>query len=84
MDNYVVYHLHTMDSLLDSATSFQEYVDYAVSLGQKAICFTEHGNVYNWHKKYEYCNVNSQFIFKECFFYFFFNIYHYIKVSAIS
>ena len=55
MDNYVVYHLHTMDSLLDSATSFQEYVDYAVSLGQKAICFTEHGNVYNWYKKFEYC-----------------------------
>lgn len=55
MNNYVVYHLHTMDSLLDSATSFQEYVDYAVSLGQKAICFTEHGNVYNWYKKYEYC-----------------------------
>ena len=55
MNNYVVYHLHTMDSLLDSATSYQEYVDYAVSLGQKAICFTEHGNVYHWYKKYEYC-----------------------------
>lgn len=55
MNNYVVYHLHTMDSLLDSATSYQEYVDYAVSLGQKAIGFSEHGNVYNWYKKYEYC-----------------------------
>lgn len=54
-NNYVVYHLHTMCSLLDSATSYQDYVDYAVSLGQKAICFTEHGNVYNWYKKFEYC-----------------------------
>ena len=58
-NNYVVYHLHTMDSLLDSATSYQEYIDYAVSLGQKAICFTEHGNVYNWYKKYEYCKKNG-------------------------
>lgn len=59
MNNYVVYHLHTMDSLLDSATSYQEYVDYAVSLGQKAICFTEHGNVFHWYKKFEYCKKNG-------------------------
>lgn len=51
MNNYVTYHLHTMDSLLDSCTSYKEYIDYAVSLGQTAICFTEHGNLYNWYKK---------------------------------
>ena len=55
MNNYVTYHLHTMDSLLDSATSYKEYVDYAVELGQKAICFTEHGNTYNYFEKYSYC-----------------------------
>ena len=54
-NNYVAYHIHTMDSLLDSATSYKDYIDYAVSLGQKAICFTEHGNVFHWYKKYEYC-----------------------------
>ena len=55
MNNYVAYHVHTMDSLLDSATSYKEYIDYAVSLGQKAIGFTEHGNTYNYFKKYSYC-----------------------------
>ena len=55
MDNYVTYHLHSSYSLLDSCTRFQDYVDYAASLGQKAICFTEHGNIYNWTKKKLYC-----------------------------
>ena len=53
-DNYVTYHLHTEDSLLDSCTNYKDYVDYAASLGQKAICFTEHGNIYNWYKKKSY------------------------------
>lgn len=69
MSNYVVYHLHSTDSLLDSATSYKDYIDYAVSLGQKAICFTEHGNVYNWYKKYEYCKEKGiKFLFGiECY-----------------
>ena len=54
-DNYVVYHLHTDSSIGDSCTSYQDYVDKAKSLGQKAICFTEHGNMYNWIKKKQYC-----------------------------
>ena len=41
--NYVVYHLHTELSLQDSATNYRDYIDKAVSLGQKAIAFTEHG-----------------------------------------
>lgn len=53
--DYVVYHLHTENSLLDSCTNFKLYVDKAVELGQKAICFTEHGNIYNWIAKKMYC-----------------------------
>ena len=55
MNNYVTYHLHTELSLLDSCTSFKLYVDKAKELGQKAICFTEHGNIYNWVEKKMYC-----------------------------
>lgn len=67
--NYVPYHVHTMDSLLDSCTSYEEYVDRAVSLGQRAICFTEHGNVYNYIKKYLYCKEKGiKFLFGiECY-----------------
>ena len=54
-NNYVVYHLHTENSLLDSCTNYKLYIDKAVELGQKAICFTEHGNIYNWIEKKMYC-----------------------------
>ena len=54
--NYVVYHLHTELSLLDSCTNHKLYTDRAVELGQKAICFTEHGNIYNWIEKKMYAN----------------------------
>ena len=47
-NNYVVYHLHTEQSLLDSCTNYKDYVDRAVELGQEAIAFTEHGNVFTW------------------------------------
>ena len=43
MNNYICYHLHTEQSLLDSCTNYKDYVDYAVQLGQNAIAFTEHG-----------------------------------------
>ena len=55
MSNYVCYHLHTELSLLDSCTNFKLYVDMAKNLGQSAICFTEHGNCYNWIEKKMYC-----------------------------
>lgn len=57
--NYTVYHLHSELSLLDSCTNFKLYVDKAVELGQKSICFTEHGNIYNWIEKKEYCDKNG-------------------------
>lgn len=56
MGNYVAYHVHTYDSLLDSCTSFQAYVDKAVKLGQKAIAFTEHGKPTQWIAKKMYCD----------------------------
>lgn len=55
MKNYTTYHLHSESSLLDSCTNFKLYVDKAKALGQTAICFTEHGNVYNWVEKKMYC-----------------------------
>lgn len=54
--NYVAYHVHTEDSLLDSCTNYKLYCDRAAELGQKAICFTEHGNIYNNIEKKMYAN----------------------------
>lgn len=59
MKNYITYHLHTELSLLDSCTNFKLYVDKAKELGQAAICFTEHGNTYNWVEKKLYCEENG-------------------------
>ena len=53
---YVVYHLHSDFSLLDSTTKFEDYIDMAAKLGQKAICFTEHGNIMHWVAKKEACD----------------------------
>lgn len=53
--NYVCYHLHTEDSLLDSCTNHRLYSDKAKELGQTAIGFSEHANCYNWIEKKEYC-----------------------------
>ena len=51
-----MYHLHTENSLLDSCTNFKLYCDKAAELGQTAICFTEHGNIYNNIEKKMYAN----------------------------
>lgn len=53
--NYVTYHLHSDLSLLDSTTKFEDYIAKAVELKQKAICFTEHGNIMKWVAKKEKC-----------------------------
>lgn len=55
-NNYVTYHLHSDLSLLDSCTKFQDYIDKAKELGQKAICITEHGNIMRWVAKKEACD----------------------------
>lgn len=54
--NYTAYHVHSELSLLDSATKFQDYIDRAVQLGQTAIAFTEHGNIYQWVAKKMACD----------------------------
>ena len=56
MPNYLCYHLHTEDSLLDSCTNHKLYVDKAVEYGMTTICYTEHGNIYNWIEKKMYAN----------------------------
>ena len=59
MSNYVCYHLHSELSLLDSCTNFKLYVDRAKELNQQAICWTEHGCIYNWIEKKLYCEENG-------------------------
>ena len=59
MSNYVVYHLHSDCSLLDSCTNYKDYIDRAKELGQTAIAFTEHGCIYNWIEKKMYCDANG-------------------------
>ena len=53
--NFVSYHMHTWYSLLDSCTSPESYIKRAAELNMKAICFTEHGNLYNWYEKLRLC-----------------------------
>ena len=53
---YVTYHLHSDLSLLDSVSKFEDYIMKAAELGQKAICFTEHGNIMRWVAKKEACD----------------------------
>lgn len=67
--NYTAYHIHTDLSLLDSCTPFEQYVDRAVELGQKAIAFTEHGKPLQWVQKKMYCDKKGiKFIFGvECY-----------------
>jgi len=54
--NYTPYHLHSKYSLLDSTTDFKKYIDKAKDLGMIAIGFSEHGNIFNWIKKKQYCD----------------------------
>ena len=48
--NYTVYHLHSHLSNgttnIDSCTKPEDYINYAKSLGMKALCFSEHGNIF--------------------------------------
>lgn len=57
-NNYIVFHCHTMLSnpttTMDSVNSFQDYANKAKDLNMKAICYSEHGNVYEWLHKKEY------------------------------
>lgn len=54
-ENYFVYHLHsdysTCVANADSATKIDAYINRAKELGMTALCFSEHGNIYNWWEK---------------------------------
>lgn len=53
--NYVVYHLHSDYSLLDSCTNPKDYIARAKELGMTAIGFSEHGHIKGWFAKYLAC-----------------------------
>lgn len=53
--NYVVYHLHSDYSLIDSATNPKDYIELAKQQGMTAIGFSEHGLPRGWFSKYELC-----------------------------
>ena len=63
MNNYVVFHLHTMLSNpvtnIDSVNNYKQYIDRAKELGMKAIAFTEHGSTLAWLHKKEYAEDNG-------------------------
>ena len=59
MNNYVPLHVHTELSLLDSCTNFKDYVKFCVDNSIKAICFTEHGNIFQHFAKRQYCKENG-------------------------
>ena len=73
MNNYTVLHLHSDLSNgvtnIDSVTKFDEYILKAEELNMKAIAFTEHGNVFEWVKKKEYCEKNNLKYIHACEFY---------------
>lgn len=55
MNNYVCYHLHSDYSLLDSCTKYYDYIYRAKELGMKALGFSEHGNIFHWIDKKQFC-----------------------------
>jgi len=61
--NYTITHLHSDLSNgttnIDSITKYEKYIDRAKELGMKSIAFTEHGNLFQWKKKKEYCEKNG-------------------------
>lgn len=55
MSSYTMYHCHTEDSLLDSCTKYQEYIDLVVRDGGRALSISEHGKPLNWTEKWNAC-----------------------------
>ena len=71
--NYTVIHLHSDLSScvtnIDSITKYNQYVDYAKSLGMNALGFSEHGSVFSWVKKKEAIeNAGMKYIHAEEFY----------------
>jgi|GEM_PF-449204 len=59
MSNYNILHLHSDYSngitSIDSVTKFDKYIEKAKEQGMTAIAFTEHGCIFDWFKKKQYC-----------------------------
>lgn len=48
---------------IDSVTNFRDYIARAKEIGMSAICFTEHGNIFEWlHKKEEVEKAGMKYI----------------------
>ena len=77
--NCFIYHLHTELSLLDSCTNYKLYIDKAKELGMTALCFTEHGNIYNWFEKKTYCEKNNLKYVHGCEVYLTEQLYHEVE-----
>lgn len=56
MGTYFRYHMHSCFSLCDSTTRFKQYVDAVVEEGGKGIAISEHGNIFEWVAKKQYCD----------------------------
>jgi DNA polymerase III subunit alpha len=61
--NYTILHLHSdlsnATTTMDSVTKYMMYIDRAKELGMSGICFTEHGNNFEWINKKKYCDKNG-------------------------
>ena len=55
MKHYTMYHCHSMYSILDSATHYQDYVELAKRDGMTALSISEHGKPLNWCEKWNAC-----------------------------
>lgn len=59
-NNYIIYHLHSDLSNgttnIDSVTKYEEYIQRAADSDMKALAFSEHGNIFEWHHKKEAVN----------------------------
>lgn len=68
-----MYHLHSDLSNgitnIDSVTKYNEYIDYAKSLGMTAMAFSEHGSIMEWvHKKTKIESAGMKYIHAEEFY----------------
>ncbi len=59
MKDFVHLHLHSEYSLLDGACRIKKLIEKAKSLGQKALCITDHGNMYAAVEFYSQCKANG-------------------------
>ena len=67
MQNYTIFHCHSMLSNgvtnIDSITNFRSYIELAKNEGMNALCFSEHGSVFEWvHKKEEIEKAGMKYI----------------------